>query len=289
MSEIVVGFDATAGADDALAFATQLARATGASLRLVWAYPFADPPEDPGAVLAAAAASLGDVDVTVEPIAGVAPARALHTVAQRCDAALVVVGSTHRGLVGRVLPRSTGERLLHDARCAVAIAPRGYAGRSSGITTVGVGYDTSDESTDALAAACLLARRFGAALRVIRVFDATQVGRPALMTGPAWSTMRDGHEGNQRAELEEAVAALPHDLGAEPRFVAGRPGDDLARQSEAVDVMFVGSRAHRPLTAALLGSASHALLGHAACPVVVVPRAARAAFDTLLAPAAVAR
>ena len=70
-----------------------------------------------------------------------------------------------------------------------------------------MGYDASEESSDALSAACLLARRLDAALRVIHVFDATRVGRPALMTGPAWPAMRDGREGSQREELERAVAA----------------------------------------------------------------------------------
>jgi nucleotide-binding universal stress UspA family protein len=301
MSDIVVGFDDTAGADDALAFAAQVARATGASLRLVWAYPSAGPrarvsdgasgdyaQDDAGAVLATAAASVDDVDVTVEPITGVAAAHALHAAVERCDATLVVVGSTHRGPVGRVLPGSTGERLLHGAPCAVAIAPRRYAKRPGGITTVGVGYDASDEASHALAAACLLSRRLGAALRVFHVFDATRVGRPALMTGPAWSTMRDEHEGKQREELEQAVATWPRDVPAESRFLIGRPGDELARQSEAVDVMLVGSRGHGPLAALLLGGVSHVLLARAACPVVVVPRGVTSGLDSLFAPAVAA-
>ena len=77
--------------------------------------------------------------------------------AERIGAALVVVGSTRRGPVGRVVPGSTGERLLHGSPCPVAIVPRGYArGRSD--RTVGVGYDGSDESEAALAAACQVAR-----------------------------------------------------------------------------------------------------------------------------------
>lgn len=47
-------------------------------------------------------------------------AHALHTVAESEQAAIDVVGSTHTGPLGRVLPGSTGERLLHGAPCAVA-------------------------------------------------------------------------------------------------------------------------------------------------------------------------
>ena len=42
------------------------------------------------------------------------------------DAALIVVGSTHTGRAGRVLPGSTGERLLHGSPCAVAVVPTDY-------------------------------------------------------------------------------------------------------------------------------------------------------------------
>lgn len=296
MSEILVGFDETAGADDVLAFATRVARATGASVRLVAVHPVDnlgtraadaalrdDLHEAANAVLAAAADSVEGVDVAIEAIADVSPSRALHAAAERHSAALVVVGSTHRGPVGRVLPGSTGERLLHRSSSAVAIVPRGYAKDSGQITTVGAGYDGSDEAAVALETACRFARRFDAALCVFGVFDATRVGRPALMTGPAWSTMCDVHEAAQREELEQAVAALPDAVGAQPRFLDGRPGEELARQSEAVALMVVGSRGRAPPSAVLRRGATHGLLVHAACPVVIVPRDARDRINALFA------
>lgn len=287
MSEILVGFDNKAAADDALAFATRMARATGASMRLVAVYPYddvgtraADPrlrdylEEDADAVLAAAADSISGVDVATEAIADTSPSRALRATAERRDAALVVVDSTHRGAIGRVLPGSTSGRLLHGSSSAVAIVPRGYAKDPGAIMTVGAGYDGSDESAVALHAACRIARRFDAVLRVFRVFDATRVGRPALMTGAAWDTMCDRHEAAQRDELEQAVAALPEAVAALPRFLAGVPGEELARQSQAVDVMVVGSRGRSPLSDVLHRGATHALLADAACPVIAVPRTA---------------
>ncbi len=296
MSVILVGFDDTPGADDALMFAAAIARETGASLRLAWAYPgdhersriAAEPfrdytREDAGSVLAGAAASVAgvDVDVATEVIADATPSQALYAAAERCGAALVVVGSTHRGRVGRVLPGSTGERLLHGSSCAVAIAPHGYATHEHRIATIGVGYDASEASAAALAAACLLARRFGAALRVIHAFDASHVGRPALMSGPAWASMRDEHGAAQREELERAVEALPDDVDGEARFVVGNPSEELARQSEDADVIVVGSRGHGPLAAVVLGGVTHGLLRAAACPVIVLPRGADAGSDAL--------
>jgi nucleotide-binding universal stress UspA family protein len=298
MSEILVGFDDTARADDALAFATRVARTTGASLRLVAVYPYDDLgteaadaglrdylQEDADAALAAAAASVDGVDIAAtEAIADVSPSRALHAAAERCGAALVVVGSTHRGRIGRVLPGSTGERLLHGSSSAVAIVPRGHAKDPGQIATVGAGYDGSDEAAVALEAACRIARLFAAALCVFGVFDASCVGQPALMTGPAWSTMRDEHDAAQREQLEQAVAALPDAIDAQPRFLDGRRGEELARQSGAVDVMVVGSRGRGPLSAVLHGGATHTLLAHAACPVIVVPRNALGRITALFAP-----
>ena len=40
---------------------------------------------------------------------------------------ILVLGSSHRGPVGRTLAGSVGESLMHGAPCAIAIAPRGYA------------------------------------------------------------------------------------------------------------------------------------------------------------------
>ncbi|HEX5781241.1 MAG TPA: universal stress protein, partial [Solirubrobacteraceae bacterium] len=122
-------------------------------------------------------------------------------------------------------------------------------------------------------AACLVARRFGAALRVIRVYDAARVGSPALMTVPDYyADVYEDFEAQQRERLDEVVTALPAELGAEPVFVAGAAGPELAAQSEHVDLMVVGSRGYGPRAAVLLGGVTHTVIRKAACPVVVLPR-----------------
>jgi nucleotide-binding universal stress UspA family protein len=292
MSEIVVGIDDSASAGDALAFARRLADVTGARLQLASAYPYEEWPsrvashefgaflrDEAQAVLDHRAASLGD-GVPTHAIPDHSPARALHRLAENIGAALIVVGSTHRGAIGRVLPGSTGERLMHGSPCPVAIAPRGYAAEGP-IGVVGVGYDTSDESEAALRAACRVARTFNAHLRVIRVFDATRVGTPALMTFPGWEAFNEDYEQDQRERLEQAVAALPNDVSTEAVFLSGRPGSELATQSQDVDLMIVGSRAYGPMAAVMLGGATHALIRDAACPVVVLPRGTESGLDVL--------
>ena len=297
MPEIVVGIDDSAGAQDALAFATRIATSTGASLRLASAYPYDDMPSrasngayreflraDTQALLDRAAAATDAAVNATEAIADHSPPHALHELTERIDAALVVVGSTRRGPVGRIVPGSTGERLLHGSPCPVTIVPRGYAGEGP-IRIVGVGYDGSAESDAALAAACELARRFGAAVRVIRVFDAGQFAAPALMTLPGYVTADTGREARLREALHEAVAGLPAEMRPEPVFVMGSPGRELAAQSELVDLMVVGSRGYGPRAAVLLGGVTHTLVRKAACPVIVLPRGARG-LEALFAPAA---
>jgi nucleotide-binding universal stress UspA family protein len=297
MPEIIVGIDDSAGARDALAFATQVAERTGASVRAATAFNYSDTPSrasneafreylrsDAQSLLDAAAASSEGVVTATDAIADPSPAHALHALADKRDAALVVVGSTGRGAVGRVVPGSTGERLLHGSPCPVAIVPRGYADAGP-IRSIGVGHDGSEESDAALAAACDLARQYDATLRVIRVFDATRVGTPALMTMPGWETTRDDYEATQRESLDHTVAGLPADLSVESAFIHGTAGTELSSESEHVDLMVVGSRGYGPRAAVLLGGVTHTLIRKAACPVIVLPRGSRG-LDGLFAAAA---
>jgi nucleotide-binding universal stress UspA family protein len=298
MSEIVVGIDDSAGAQDALAFATRFAQATGAALRLVSVFPYSDVPSraanrtyreylrsDAQALLDRVAAGVEGIATSTEAIADTSAPHALHAVSERDGVALVVVGSTHHGPAGRVVPGSTGERLLHGSPCPVAVVPRGYADAGP-IRTVGVGYDGSDESEAALAVAYRVARHVDADLRVIRIFDATLVGTPALMTIPGqYGHMHENYEALQREGLDEAVAAMPSDVRVETSFVAGSAGPELAAQSESLDLMLVGSRGYGPRAAVLLGGVTHTLIRKAACPVVVLPRGSHG-FGSLLDAAA---
>jgi nucleotide-binding universal stress UspA family protein len=299
MSEIVVGIDDSAGARDALAFAKRLAECAGASLRLATAFNYSDVPtrasneafrsyleQDALKVLRAAASSVDGVSGT-DAIANPSAPHALHSLAEAVDAAMLVVGSTHRGAVGRVVPGSTGERLLHGSPCPVAIVPRGYADDAGPIRSIGVGYDGSEESESALEAACRLARECRATLRVIRVFDATRMSTPALMTMPGWDSMRDDSEEIQRKSFARTVSGLPADLAVESVFSSGVVAGELASESEHVDLMIVGSRGYGPRAAVLLGGVSHALIRKATCPVVVLPRGARG-IDALFRPVAAA-
>jgi nucleotide-binding universal stress UspA family protein len=298
MSEILVGIDGTPGSDDALAFAKRLAAATGAPLRLATAFPYSDAHsrasneayrnalrDDAVAMLDRAAAGV-DGHVQTYVVADVSPAHALHRIAEETGAALIVVGSTHRGPVGRVLPGSTAERLLHGSSCPVAIVPRDYREHDGAIRTIGVGYDGLDESEAALDSACELARRLGARLRVIRVFDATRDAAPALVPAIDYVSLQKEIEAMQREQLVRRVRELPDDAEADAVFVAGSPGPSLATEAADVDVLVMGSRGYGPLCAVLLGGVSHAVVREADRPVIVLPRGVASGLDALFAPTA---
>src|SRR4051794_28232331 len=106
-----------------------------------------------------------DLGVPTRMVSDVSVPRALHALAEEEHARLLVVGSTTRGARGRALPGSTAERLLAGARRPVALAPHGYERRA--VRTVAVGFADTPEGRAALIAGHALARRAGAALRVV--------------------------------------------------------------------------------------------------------------------------
>lgn len=296
MTKIIVGVDESERSDDAVMLAARLARGSDAELVLVCAYPYDAVPgrgahtgyreflrEDALAALDRAADTLPEAaELQRRAVPDISPARAIQEIATRERASLIVIASSHRGGVGRVLAGTTAERLLHGAPCAVAVAPAGYAKAADGaIGTIAVGFDGSSESEAALAAAVTLARSLGARLQVIEVLDVMWMGTPALMQGPGYVTQPDDLEERARRHVADKVAGLPGDVAAQPQVLTGEPEPLLAEQSENADLFVVGSRGYGPRRAVLLGSVSGRLVRDAACPVLVVPRGVDAPLEEL--------
>jgi nucleotide-binding universal stress UspA family protein len=199
---------------------------------------------------------------------------------------LIVLGSSGRSGIGRVLAGTTAERLLHGAPCPVAVAPSGFRDRSAdAIGTVAVAFDRSKEATAALTGAVTVAGALGARLRVVEVLDATWMGTPAMMSGPGYNHPMSDTEARARENLEALVAELPDALAAEAVLVVGEPETELARRTADADLMVVGSRGYGPHRAVLLGSVSGRLVRDAQCPVLVVPRSIEAPLEELFAAA----
>jgi K+-sensing histidine kinase KdpD len=85
-----------------------------------------DPQRQAASILEAARDVVGDLPADFRTVVSTSPARGLAELAEEEGVEAVVVGSTHRGPVGRVMSGSTAERLLHGSGCPVAVALRGY-------------------------------------------------------------------------------------------------------------------------------------------------------------------
>ena len=218
-------------------------------------------------------------------------ARALHEAAEERDAGLLVVGSTGRGTVGRVLPGSTAERLMHGAPCPIAIVPHGWQA-GEGLGTLGVAFVDSDEGHEALRGAYALARRAGATLRVLTAvkpgirttYGGLQAGGD-VQRGRGETDVEGELRVRAEAGLRDAIAALGDDVPVETDAFVEDPADVLIGVSQNLDLLICGSRGYGPMRAVLLGGVSRRLAAEAHCPVIVLPRGVAASLEALLAEA----
>lgn len=284
---MIVGFDGRDASRDALRLGRELAAVRDAELHVAVVLPRGRIPFEEaiaGGPLAEqldsqfyeeAARELEGIEFTRASLDGAAggrsAARALHEYAGEQDAYLIVVGSGHRGKLGRVLTGSVGESLLRGAPCAVAVAPRGHArGDHVRAGLIGVGYDGSEEADLALAEAERMARAFKAGLRVVAVVpELTPMSFQALDLEKIQASIRQEYE----EALNEAVAGLDEEVTAEAVLKEGNPAATLSEQGAELDLIVLGSRGYGPVRGALLGAVSAQLVRTAPCPVLVTPRA----------------
>jgi len=203
------------------------------------------------------------------------PADALQALAEKGEADLIVLGSTHHAAFGSVAPGSVAEHLLKGARCRLMIAPKGYGSKDHSqdrLRVVEVGFDGMAESQAALDEAARLASKFGGSIRIVGV--STPV--PAMGAGAAAAAQAGAEAGPDfQTRLHEAAAALPEGLRALPVLERGDPVAKLLAQAElGVDLLVLGSRGFGPVMRLLIGSTSSKVIRAAPCPVLVVPRPA---------------
>ncbi len=196
---LLVGYDGRPASRDALTLARALAAAgdaelTVASVRGYWpellgkSYELVVK-EDERWVSRGATRVLGDTPFSVRVLAGGHETAGLRELAEAGETDVVVVGSTHRGRIGRVCPGSVGERLLSDTPCPLAVAPRGLADRRFSLGTIAVANDGSEEAEAARRTATELAERTGASLRVLsldntdRLLEEAAAGVDLLVIG----------------------------------------------------------------------------------------------------------
>jgi nucleotide-binding universal stress UspA family protein len=275
---LLVAFDGSDGGRDALELARVLVSGHDASALVVtvlytgplpMAYALLDEEEAEATepIFEEAREKLPGIVVRTRAFGGGSPAGIITKLAEEEELDAIVVGSPHRGAVGRALIGSVAESLLHGAPCAVVLAPRGYASeRHDPFRLIAVAYDGTPESKAALARAEAIALASNAELRLMTVVTPLVVAPGAIGYAPP-------QPADPEKLLNEAVHAVDPRLAAHGQRLDGSAATMLARACEDdVDLLVAGSRGYGPMTRVLLGSVSTKLVHRAPCPVLVVPR-----------------
>lgn len=230
--------------------------------------------------LATACAQLG-VGAEAVAVADTSAAGALHRAATDAAADLLVVGSAHRGRVGRLLIGDVAGTVLGDAPCAVAVAPAGLRETAWAPRRIGVAFDGSPAAIHALQTAAAVAHDQHAQLTVFTAWHEP----PLTAADYPYSLDRAARAAEQHARhvLDDGLARAG--AAATGHLLHGATHAALREATADVDLMVVGSRGWGPARRVLLGSTSHRLVHEGRCPVLVVPRAT-AAEPTAPAPVA---
>jgi nucleotide-binding universal stress UspA family protein len=289
-AKIVIGFDGTDSGEDALALGMLLARATGDVPLVAVIHPQEYPigvgrvdaewvafmHERAEQLLGRVRRLLGaDAGAEFREVSAPSESRGLHELAERERAELVVVGSSHRGPLGRTYPGSTGDRLLQGSACPVAVAPRGLReAPPERLAVIAVAFLDTPDAGHALEVAAGLAERVGARLRLVSVMPRpAEVYLPVVGRDAEEAFVASSRELFRRA-LDAAQERVGERVAAEAELLEGNVVDTLATLDRRdADLLVCGSRAYGPLRRVLLGGVSSRLLRRSALPLLVVPRA----------------
>ncbi|WP_344866257.1 universal stress protein [Planomonospora alba] len=205
------------------------------------------------------------------------PARALAEEAGHDD--LLVVASRGTGRISSLLLGSVALKVVSQSPCPVVVVRGGVAPERE-FKEVVAGVDGSPASAGALRFAAEEAALRGARLRLLLAWS-LPVAEGALV--PPFFDLAE-IEGTWERTLDEAARSaeeLHPGLEVVGELVMGHPVQALIDASEAADLVVMGSHGRGALAGLFLGSVSHGVLHHAACPVAVIgPRALDASAET---------
>jgi nucleotide-binding universal stress UspA family protein len=290
-NDLIVGFDGSAGARDALAFARLLALDTAARPAVIYVRPGAETTgDDVSHVLDEARRLLADAPgASVRCVPGRSVTHALSFAAEEAEAALIVLGATRRCGLGRVVPGAIAEAVIQAAPCPVAVAPTGYAqcaDRRRPFGLIAAAVDAGADTERIARVASGVAARAGATLRLVTVADV--VGVPAPMAAGTIGYVTQANVGRDCATdaLDRAARAAGADVAVERRVAGGRVSGAVAKLSEDADLLVIGSRGYGPLRRVAAGTHTGQILHAACCPVLVLAHRTGEQFDERLVPLA---
>lgn len=281
---VVVGFDGSDSSRQAVRLAAELAAGHRRALRVVHAFIWPElgvsvepPPGGPAdSGLANQAARIladgidvaqrtePDVEVSGEVVTG-APAAVL--LGQSESAELIVVGDRGLGGFGSLLLGSVAVEVGAHARCPVIVA-RGEGDREGPVL---VGVDGSEWGLKAIEFGFAEAARRGSELVALHAYKVPVAAFPGDMLSPV--TDFAAFEEEERRLLHETIAGFRSkypDVAVEARLVHESSARALVDASREASLVVVGSRGLGGFRGLLLGSVTHAVMHHAACPVAVI-------------------
>jgi nucleotide-binding universal stress UspA family protein len=288
---IIVGYGSDEHGKAALPLAILLARSTGmplvvcSVLRKPWPLSLASRDDAHEAEAAAALEQArqgvpGDVsaEFTVEHARSI-PAGLLN-VARKNDAAMLVVGSTSRGMLGHITLGSTTSRLMHSSHVSVAIAPRGYrVDDTARLQRLTVAYGGSEQADRLAVAAAGVAVNAGAPLRLASFLVRHRPEYTMTLGAGGDTGILQEWEVEMQAALQEAVGEIDElpDPPASVETVIGKGAtwDEALEDVEwdPTEILMVGSSAVAAVARVFLGSRATQILHHSPVPVVLLPRA----------------
>ncbi|MCU0264708.1 MAG: universal stress protein [Actinomycetia bacterium] len=196
------------------------------------------------------------------------------------DAAMVVVGARGVGGFAELLVGSTAMQVAMHAACPTVVVPHerpAAAPPGPGAGRVVVGVDGSPLSASALEFAFEEAALRGTGLTVVHAWEAPFFDRPA---GKGPTLPPEVVEEDLRAQADDEHRLLDEvltgwvdkypEVDATPVLLHDKPAAALVALSVGAELLVVGSRGRGGFATLLLGSVSHPVLHHAACPVAVV-------------------
>jgi nucleotide-binding universal stress UspA family protein len=281
MGSIVVGIDESAGAAEALRWAARESELRGWSVTAVLCWGYLDQhhsttPHEFDANYTAADAEavartivmrvLGEGAAAVEVrTVNDLPAHGLLEASAGAD--LLVLGARGLGTFRALLLGSVSQHCLHHSTVPVAVV-RAAAEPPAARPRVVVGVDGSVTAQRALEWAVEEARLRQAVLEVVHAWS------PPALAVPTMALDYGIFDDAAHAIVSEALGRV--DTSGLPGPVlrvikVGTGGRVLVEQAEGADLVVVGSRGLGGFKGLLLGSVSHQVAHHAACPVVVLP------------------
>jgi nucleotide-binding universal stress UspA family protein len=279
--KIIVGYDRSADARAAAAWALEEASRTGALVEFFYAYQW--PTWAPAASMVPGPAVYpdGEADRAIRGALDEAVIQARHThpevrteisighanaaltlIDRSQEASLIVVGSQgHSGMTG--LLGSISIAVSAHAHCPVIIVKK----RPVPDARIVAGLDDSTAAEHVLALAVEQASACGVPLTVIRAFP------PVTGLWEDTSTVHRTITDEERRPLDDLVAAWQEkypDLNVTAEAVIDHPAAALTRASKDAQLVVVGSLGRGALRGMLLGSVSQNVLHRSECTVAVV-------------------